>query len=110
MILDVLASVYFILIVLLMIGYVVVFFGLGFVSLAQILVLRQVIQGLISVYLLLRFHPFQQAGKMALQRHDMDIVFASAMFLFFNVFVESALVYTYLPHVVQNLLHLPAYI
>jgi hypothetical protein len=105
MILDVLASVYFILICLLVLGYVVVFFGLGFVSLAQILVLRQVIQGLISVYLLLRFHPFQQAGKMALQRHDMDIVFASALFLFFNVFVESALVYAYLPPSLQNLLN-----
>jgi len=107
MLIDLLASVYFVLIALLLVGYGVVFLGFGFVSLAHILVLRQVIQGLISIYLLLRFHPFQQPGKQALQRHDVDIIFASALFLFFNVFVESAFVYAYLPPALQQFLQKP---
>lgn len=84
---DFIAYTYFVLIAILMVGYLSVFMKWDIVLLDSIHLIRNIIQGLIAIYLLLRFHPFQNKG-LVLKGSDIDIIFASATFLFFNLFIE----------------------
>jgi hypothetical protein len=57
------------------------------VSIEIITLIRHLIQSLITIYLLLRFHPFHKK-VVVLKGSDIDIIFASATFILFNLLVE----------------------
>jgi len=88
MIFDFIAYIYFVLILVLIGCYLCILMNWDLVSTDAVAMIRHIIQGLIAIYLLLRFHPFQNK-VVILKGSDVDIIFASATFLLFHFMVES---------------------
>jgi len=86
---NIIIIVYSVLLVLLYMGYASTYFEWNWVTVSQLLLFREIMEGLLALYLIVRFHPFQQ--KHTFYQEDGTIVFASATFLFFNVLIEYAL-------------------
>jgi hypothetical protein len=73
--------------------YFLVFFGIAYINSSYIRYLSIIIQGFISIFLIMRFHPFR---KYAISKFDATVIFSSAIFLFTNL-LTTELLTPYLP-------------
>jgi len=79
--------IYFLLIVVLNLGYVSIIFGYNYISIDVVNIVKQLTEILIGISLTVNFSPWR---TLHVTTSDAHIIFAAGTFLIFNVLIENA--------------------